>query len=66
MLPAALLLDLDGTLVDSEAFHAEGIARYMAERGHVLTDEEKWEAVNKIMKAYDIVKNRTKEAEKQN
>ncbi len=24
----------------------------------VLTDEEKWEAINKIMKAYDIVKNR--------
>ena len=27
----------------------------------VLTDEEKWEAVNKIMKAYDIVKNRPEE-----
>jgi cytochrome c2 len=26
-----------------------------------LTDEEKWEAVNKIMKAYDIVKNRPEE-----
>jgi mono/diheme cytochrome c family protein len=28
----------------------------------ILTDEEKWEAVNKIMKAYDIVKNRAAEA----
>jgi cytochrome c2 len=27
----------------------------------VLTDEQKWEAINKIMKAYDIVKNRTQE-----
>ncbi len=27
----------------------------------VLTDEEKWEAINKIMKAYDIVKNREAE-----
>jgi HAD superfamily hydrolase (TIGR01509 family) len=42
VLPAALLLDLDGTLVDSEAFHAEGIARYMAGCGHILTDEEKF------------------------
>ena len=24
----------------------------------VLTDEEKWQAIEKIMKAYDIVKNR--------
>jgi cytochrome c2 len=29
----------------------------------VLTDEEKWEAVNKIMKAYDIVKNRPENVE---
>jgi hypothetical protein len=28
-----------------------------------LTDEEKWQAVEKIMKAYDIVKNRAAEAE---
>jgi len=27
-----------------------------------LTDEEKWEAINKIMRAYDIVKNRAAEA----
>ena len=28
----------------------------------VLSDEQKWEAVSKIMKAYDIVKNRAEEA----
>jgi hypothetical protein len=27
----------------------------------VLTDEQKWEAVEKITKAYDIVKNRAAE-----
>ena len=27
----------------------------------VLTDEQKWEAIDKIMKAYDIVKNREEE-----
>jgi cytochrome c2 len=31
----------------------------------VLTDEQKWEAVNKIMKAYDIVKNRAEQEEAQ-
>jgi HAD superfamily hydrolase (TIGR01509 family) len=41
VLPAAILLDLDGTLVDSESFHADGIARYMADQGHVLTEAEK-------------------------
>lgn len=41
VLPAALLLDLDGTLVDSETFHMEGIARFMAERGQLLSQEEK-------------------------
>ena len=30
----------------------------------VLTDEEKWEANEKILKAYDIVKNRADESEK--
>jgi len=29
----------------------------------LLTDEQKWEAINKIMKAYDIVKNRAEAAE---
>lgn len=41
MLPHAVLLDLDGTLVDSEAFHAESIARYMASRGVELDERER-------------------------
>ncbi len=41
MLPDAILFDLDGTFVDSEAFHAEGIARFMAERGHPISDAHK-------------------------
>ncbi|NJK32752.1 MAG: hypothetical protein HC927_10270, partial [Deltaproteobacteria bacterium] len=41
MLPHAVLLDLDGTLVDSESFHAEAIARYMATRGIELTPHER-------------------------
>ncbi|MHC4989985.1 MAG: c-type cytochrome [Planctomycetota bacterium] len=31
----------------------------------MLTDEQKWEAVNKIMKAYDIVKNRREQAKEE-
>jgi hypothetical protein len=27
----------------------------------LLTDEQKWEAIGKIMKAYDIVKNRAED-----
>lgn len=41
MLPHAVLLDLDGTLVDSESFHAESIARYMAGRGVRLDERER-------------------------
>jgi beta-phosphoglucomutase-like phosphatase (HAD superfamily) len=41
MLPAAVLLDMDGTLVDSEAVYAEAIARYMASRGVVLDEHER-------------------------
>lgn len=41
MLPAALLLDLDGTLIDSESTHAESIAQYFAARGIRLSDEER-------------------------
>lgn len=41
MKPAALLLDLDGTLVDSEAFHTESIVRFLAKRGLELTDSER-------------------------
>ena len=41
VLPQAVLLDLDGTLVDSESFHAEAIARYMATRGVDLDERER-------------------------
>jgi HAD superfamily hydrolase (TIGR01509 family) len=41
MFPAALLLDLDGTLIDSESTHAESIAQYFEHRGIALTDEER-------------------------
>jgi beta-phosphoglucomutase-like phosphatase (HAD superfamily) len=41
MLPAAVLLDMDGTLVDSEAVYAEAIARYMASRGVDLDERER-------------------------
>jgi beta-phosphoglucomutase-like phosphatase (HAD superfamily) len=41
MLPAALLLDLDGTLVDSEAVHAESIDRCFRARGLLLSAEER-------------------------
>jgi beta-phosphoglucomutase-like phosphatase (HAD superfamily) len=41
MLPAAVLLDMDGTLVDSEAVYAEAIARYMGSRGVVLDERER-------------------------
>lgn len=40
-LPSALLLDLDGTLIDSEAIHAEGIARFLAEYGIALDERER-------------------------
>jgi beta-phosphoglucomutase-like phosphatase (HAD superfamily) len=41
MLPAAVLLDMDGTLVDSESVYAEAIARYMASRGVELDERER-------------------------
>lgn len=41
MKPAALLLDLDGTLVDSEAFHTESIVRFLSKRGIELNDSER-------------------------
>ncbi|KIG14927.1 putative hydrolase [Enhygromyxa salina] len=41
MLPAAVLLDMDGTLVDSESVYAEAIARYMASRGVELDSRER-------------------------
>jgi beta-phosphoglucomutase-like phosphatase (HAD superfamily) len=41
VLPAAVLLDLDGTLVDSESVHAEAIARTMLDRGVDLDERER-------------------------
>ena len=41
MLPRALLLDLDGTLIDSEPFHAESIARFLASQGLELDGDER-------------------------
>ena len=38
MRPAALLLDLDGTLVDSEPLQREGYRRYFASRGWPVPD----------------------------
>ena len=40
-LPRALLLDLDGTLVHSEAIHTEGLVRFCAARGLELTEHER-------------------------
>lgn len=41
MLPAAVLLDMDGTLVDSESVYTEAIARYMASQGVELDAHER-------------------------
>lgn len=41
MLPEAVLLDMDGTLVDSESVYAEAIVRYMASRGVDLDERER-------------------------
>ena len=41
MLPAAVLLDLDGTLIDSESVHAEALARYMLGCGVELDERER-------------------------
>ena len=40
-LPSALILDLDGTLIDAEPVHAEGIARLFADHGITLSDQER-------------------------
>lgn len=40
MLPEALLLDLDGTLIDSEQAHTRSIVQYFVRRGISLSDEE--------------------------
>ncbi|MFQ5653510.1 MAG: hypothetical protein ACE5GW_02120, partial [Planctomycetota bacterium] len=44
--------------VEEFLFEPTGTMKIILGSQIVLTDEEKWEAVNKIMKAYDIVKNR--------
>ncbi|NIM01928.1 MAG: hypothetical protein GTN89_14100, partial [Acidobacteria bacterium] len=47
--------------VEEFMFDPTGTMKIILESQIVLTDEQKWEAVNKIMKAYDIVKNRSEE-----
>jgi len=49
--------------VEEFLFDPTGTMKIILESQIVLTDEEKWEAIEKIMKAYDIVKNRAAEAE---
>ncbi len=44
--------------VEEFLFEPTGTMKIILESQIVLTDEEKWEAVDKITKAYDIVKNR--------
>jgi cytochrome c2 len=44
--------------VEEFMFAPTGTMKIILESQIVLTDEEKWEAVEKIIKAYDIVKNR--------
>jgi hypothetical protein len=50
--------------VEEFLFEPTGTMKIILESQILLTDEEKWEAINKIMKAYDIVKNRRKEETK--
>ena len=47
--------------VEEFLFEPTGTMKIILESQIVLTDEEKWEAVEKIIKAYDIVKNRESE-----
>jgi cytochrome c2 len=49
--------------VEEFLFDPTGTMKIILESQIVLTDEEKWQAIEKIMKAYDIVKNREAEAE---
>jgi cytochrome c1 len=44
--------------VEEFLFEPTGTMKIILESQIVLTDEEKWEVINKITKAYDIVKNR--------
>ncbi len=45
--------------VEEFLFDPTGTMKIILESQIVLTDEEKWDAINRIMRAYDIVKNRT-------
>jgi hypothetical protein len=47
--------------VEEFLFEPTGTMKIILESQIMLTDEQKWEAINKIMKAYDIVKNREKD-----
>ena len=49
--------------VEEFLFEPTGTMKIILESQIHLTDEQKWEAINKIMKAYDIVKNRAEAAE---
>ena len=44
--------------VEEFMFEPTGTMKIILESQIVLSDEEKWEVINKITKAYDIVKNR--------
>jgi len=50
--------------VEEFLFEPTGTMKIILESQILLTDEQKWEAINKIMKAYDIVKHRREEATK--
>lgn len=50
--------------VEEFLFEPTGTMKIILDSQIVLTDEQKWQAIDRIMKAYDIVKNR--EAEKTN
>ncbi|MCP4900050.1 MAG: cbb3-type cytochrome c oxidase subunit II [bacterium] len=47
--------------VEEFLFEPTGTMKIILESQIVLTDEQKWEAVAKIMRAYDVVKNRSAE-----
>ncbi len=48
--------------IDEFLFEPTGTMQIILESQILLTDEQKWEAINKIRKAYDIVKNRSDQA----
>lgn len=59
-LPAALILDLDGTLIDAEPIHAEGIARLFQGHGIELDAGERafvighaWQEIHAFVRAHE-------------